>query len=199
MRSEFLDKLSKMNPGEMDREIEKYFAKHNINLVNVQDEKGKTLAHYIAEVTLVCSYWAWRQQVLFKHKPDFKIQDKHGDTPMHIIARYSYDRATSQTFPEFVDYAVKQGFDFDNLLNGAGESVRSLAAQNNYESTNGGVFIYKTDNTKTIDNLQANKDSSKPVNSVQYNYSIFDELREDWEMVVKRFCPGSNSNNTLKK
>jgi ankyrin repeat protein len=64
---------------------------------------------------------------------DFSIQDKNGQTPLHIAADSSPDRTTCKfTFPAFVRAAAANGFNF-STLDYQGKGVIHIAASSTYD------------------------------------------------------------------
>lgn len=106
--------------------------RNNPKLINEQDELGKTILHYAAEMGLRMgsNSGSLILYLLFNTDPkaDFSIKDKEGNTPVHIAASRCDDEVTCFfVFPNFVKHAAENGFNF-SILNNNGHAVIHLAA-----------------------------------------------------------------------
>jgi hypothetical protein len=136
VNSKYLLAILHLKPYQMQGIINHYNAKHaGKNLVNEQDEYGKTLSHYIAERGLTYKYNKAVQYILFANNPNFDIQDREGQTPLHIIAYYSENRVIASAFPEFINYGIRNKANL-SLLNKEGRSVLHLTAMGSYKHSN---------------------------------------------------------------
>lgn len=154
---EFLRELSQAEPEKIVSAITDFSTKYQgANLVNEQDQLGRILAHYVAERGLTRKYFSAIQEVLFTHGSDFSIQDNNGDTPMHVMASNSEERASSYMFRDYIDHAARTHFDF-SLLNNAGLSVLHLASISQYVNRTMGLVMSEDKNVAYILNAaQAN-------------------------------------------
>ena len=161
--ADYLKNLSKVSGDEISSEIKKFAEKYNgANLLNEQDVQGCTLAHYVADRGLTQKYDGYILDVLAENNVDFSIKNKMGNTPMHIMAINSEERASAYMFVDFIKYAAKTKFDFA-ALNNQGLSVLHIAAINQYADTIMGHFVLrKYENIKYI--LEAAKENNLSIN-----------------------------------
>ncbi|MCF6776791.1 ankyrin repeat domain-containing protein [Thiotrichales bacterium 19X7-9] len=105
------------------------------DIVNKQDENGQTLLHHAAKIgrTLGSNSASLILDQLFNSPyADFNIQDKDGNTPLHIAAYASNERVTCRfVFPNFVEEAIKRNVDL-NKLNNAGQAIIHILARTAY-------------------------------------------------------------------
>jgi ankyrin repeat protein len=104
----------------------------NPKIVKQQDEEGKTILHHAATIGCIMgSNSASLIHYLLFTAPgiDFNIQDKNGNTPVHIAALYSEDRVTCKyIFPNYVKRAAESNFNF-STLNESGQAVLHIATR----------------------------------------------------------------------
>ena len=101
-------------------------------IINKQDELGKTILHCVAELGLRMgsNSGSLILYLLFNADPkaNFSIKDNDGNTPVHIAAALCNDLVTCRfVFPNFVQHAAEDGFNF-SILNNEGHAVIHLAA-----------------------------------------------------------------------
>jgi len=154
---DYLERLSRADADEITAAIERFANENNgANLLNAQDLRGRTLAHYVAERGLTHKYKSSIQQVLFENNADFMIADNEGNTPVHVMALNAHERASSPMFQEYIKYAGRTNFDF-TVLNNAGKSVLHIAALVEYVDTRAGMRLSAT--TYVRDILEAAKEN----------------------------------------
>lgn len=109
----------------------------NPNLINMQDENGRTILHHAAPLGLHAGQTRTIEflDLLFT-KPNFDltIRDNNGDTALHLAAFACYDRAIYEiTFPLYIEKAIEKKFNF-NITGRSGLTVLQIATMHTYNN-----------------------------------------------------------------
>lgn len=83
----------------------------NPEVVNQQDEHGRTILHYVAQNGFSMGSTSLSEilNVLWATNINFEIQDENGDTPLHRVARTIHERVSSGcTMPAFIREAQRR-------------------------------------------------------------------------------------------
>lgn len=144
-------------PGEKDRFSTKYFEEetkisslvykktpeelkealeNNKDLINQQDEYGKTLLHYAIQAGANDLFTRTKLEpiinLLLEYNPDLGIQDDDGNTPVHIAAQTYGSHA--YVFEAVVKHAVEKGYDFTTQNNQGQDIIRSIVTDTRSQS-----------------------------------------------------------------
>jgi ankyrin repeat protein len=110
----------------------------NPNLINMQDENGRTILHYVALLGLSASRTRTIEflDLLFtKPNLDLTVRDNNGDTAVHLAALACSDKTIYEvTFPFFIEKAIEKKFNF-NITGRHGLTVLQIATMETYSDS----------------------------------------------------------------
>ncbi len=129
----FLKDLLDLPIGELIAKIQAYQQEQGRNLLNEQDEMGRTLIHHLVQ-SIYYYYHPQSFDLILQNNPDLMIRDELGNTALHVAVYayrdlHEYTHETVTVFVKLLTYASQNSFDF-SILNDIGLTVIHCAVTN---------------------------------------------------------------------